>query len=216
MTLKSAVKSSIAKNGRVWTGPARGIQIEGPDSLRVYSGLYEIELNRWIRRLVGPATAVFDIGAQYGFDALMFARLGASRVLTVEADSNLEPLLQRNIERNQMSERVTVEIGWIGDGSNDTVTIDSLAARFFVPEFIKMDIEGAEADALLGAQRVLASQPAVLIEVHAAELERRCVALLRGAGYESLVTVDPRRWLPDRRPAAFNRWVISTASTAPR
>ena len=127
MALKASVKAPFLKSGRVWTGPARGAHLEGPNSLRVYSGLYQVELNRWIRRLLAPRPAIFDIGAQYGFDAIMFARLGSPEVLTVEANPELKGVIERNVQRNDMGDRVTIDINWVGDGTGDTVTLDQLA-----------------------------------------------------------------------------------------
>lgn len=178
MTLKAVVKSPFLASGRVWTGPARGIHLEGPSSLRVYAGLYEVELNHWIRQLVDPDTSVFDIGAQHGFDALMFAQLGAPRVLTVEADPELESLIHRNIERNKMVDRVDVDIRWVGDGTDGTVTLDDLASWNFMPNFVKMDIEGAEATVLRSAPEVLKKCDRWLIETHGLDVENECLAIL--------------------------------------
>lgn len=44
-----------------------------------------------------------------------------------------------------------------------TVTIDSIAARYGRPDFIKIDVEGAEADVLQGMHCMM---PRLLIEVH--------------------------------------------------
>jgi precorrin-6B methylase 2 len=187
---------------RSW-GPPRGTN--QPESL---FRLYEIELNGWIRQFVSAQTAVFDIGAQYGFDSLMFARLGAYRVLTVEAEPDLEPLIRRNIERNGLVDRVSIEINWVGNGTEGTVTLDELASRAFMPDFIKIDIEGSEAEALRGAPEVLKNCSRWLIETHSIEAEKECVAILSQFGFV-IDTVNPRRWLPDRRPIAHNRWVIA-------
>jgi len=171
-------------------------------------GLYEIELNRWIRRLVGPTTPTFDIGAQYGFEALMFAQLGAPCVLTVEADPDLRSLIQHNLDRNHVADRVTVEIAWIGDGSDGTVTLDQLAATYFAPGFVKMDIEGAEAAAFLGAAATLETCDRWLIETHGLAEENDCVRAFAERGFR-IEAVSPRRWLPDRRPTEHNRWVVA-------
>ncbi|HXN62726.1 MAG TPA: FkbM family methyltransferase [Acidimicrobiales bacterium] len=208
MALKASVKAPFLKSGRVWTGPARGAHLEGPNSLRVYSGLYQVELNRWIRRLLAPRPAIFDIGAQYGFDAIMFARLGSPEVLTVEANPELKGVIERNVQRNDMGDRVTIDINWVGDGTGDTVTLDQLAEGSFMPGFIKMDIEGAEASALRGAPRVLRDCDRWLIATHSLDVENECLTLLCQHGF-LIETVDQRRWLPDYRPTVHNRWIIA-------
>jgi FkbM family methyltransferase len=64
-------------------------------------------------------------------------------------------------------------------------TLDRLVERLeLVPHVVKMDIEGAEYLALLGASRTLGhSKPALLLSVHSASLREQCTALLRQHGY---------------------------------
>ena len=55
--------------------------------------------------------------------------------------------------------------------------------RFRRPDFIKMDIEGADADALAGAERVLKeARPTWLIELHGPDCERGVRRILRRHG----------------------------------
>jgi FkbM family methyltransferase len=62
-------------------------------------------------------------------------------------------------------------------------TLDEAMARFGRPDFIKMDIEGAEEQALAGAERVLSeARPAWLIEVHGSECEQGVRRVLSGHG----------------------------------
>jgi uncharacterized Rossmann fold enzyme len=89
------------------------------------------------------------------------------------------------------------------------LTLDALAARTFLPDFIKVDIEGGEGDLLESAPAVLAHGPNAIIEVHSVDVETRCVGLLRENGYQ-LEIVNPRRWMPDHRPIPHNRWIIAT------
>jgi FkbM family methyltransferase len=65
--------------------------------------------------------------------------------------------------------------------------LDSLAeTRGRAPEFIKIDVEGAEALVLEGASRLLAAaRPIVLIEIHNVEAGRACLGLLERARYSS-------------------------------
>lgn len=209
--MRALTKAALQKSGRVWTGPGRGLRLHGPDSARVYLGLYEAELNRWIRRLVKPGVRTFDIGAQFGLDALMFARLSRAAVLTVEADRALEPVIRGNLAANGMAERIETAFAFVGDGHDSTVSIDQLATRHFVPGFVKMDIEGAEAAALRGAPATLSRCDRWLIETHGRDIEDACVALLADHGFRIEVQ-NARRWLPDLRPAPHNRWVIAVRS----
>ena len=199
----------------MWSGPGRGLRLRGPDSARVYLGLYETELNRWIRRLAEPGIRTFDLGAQYGLDALLFARLTHCEVLTVEADSSLEPVIRRNLTANGMARLIQPRFAFVGDGHDGTVTIDQLASEHFVPGFVKIDIEGAEAAALRGASAMLAHCDRWLIETHGRDAENTCLALLADHGFRVEIQ-NARRWLPDHRPMPHNRWVIALRAAGAR
>ena len=62
------------------------------------------------------------------------------------------------------------------------ITLDQLQDASFRPDVIKIDVEGAELPALRGASAVLASRPALLLEV-GEESADEATAVLRAAGY---------------------------------
>ena len=43
-------------------------------SISSYSSVYELELNRWLRRLCRPGYTAYDVGGQLGYDALVLAK----------------------------------------------------------------------------------------------------------------------------------------------
>ena len=57
---------------RLPIGIGRGLtmHIDFAHQTRTYLGLYEIELNRYLRRILKPGFTAFDVGAQHGYDAL--------------------------------------------------------------------------------------------------------------------------------------------------
>jgi FkbM family methyltransferase len=63
-----------------------------------------------------------------------------------------------------------------------TVTLDWLAARFPVPDVLKIDVEGAELAVLSGGAGVLARSPVVICEV-CAQNTGAVTAILAGHGY---------------------------------
>ncbi len=63
-------------------------------------------------------------------------------------------------------------------------TLDSAVIRFGAPNFIKMDIEGAEGEALRGARKLLSQyRPIWLIEIHGPECEKAVREILLNANY---------------------------------
>ncbi|MBN1359632.1 MAG: FkbM family methyltransferase [Sedimentisphaerales bacterium] len=77
--------------------------------------------------------------------------------------------------------------------SVDTTSLDDFVQRAAKPDFIKMDVEGAELLALKGARQLLESDrpPRMLIEFHGEQLKQDSCALLCEYGY-SFHSLDGR------------------------
>lgn len=188
---------------------------------RLYLGLYELELNRYLRHLCRPGYRCFDVGGQNGYDALVLAKLTRGNVITFECVPELCNQIAESVRANpRLKHLVTVRNAFVGrntDPSALQLALDDIAYHGdgFVPDFVKMDIEGGELEALLGAERILADRrPSMIVEVHSRELEDHCGRLLRKVGYEPKV-VNPRRWLRDNRPTGHNRWLVAEGLTPP-
>jgi FkbM family methyltransferase len=84
------------------------------------------------------------------------------------------------------------------------VTLDQLLAASFPPGLVKIDIEGAEVEALRGAAALLRTRPVILAEV-GREGAEEATAILRAAGYRlhdsSLRPVDRCVWATVALPA---------------
>jgi FkbM family methyltransferase len=77
--------------------------------------------------------------------------------------------------------------GWI---RVDTRTLDSLLEDQSIapPNFIKIDVEGAEVQVLRGAEQLIERcHPVMVIELHTSELARECSELLRCKGYSAQI-----------------------------
>jgi len=86
---------------------------------------------------------------------------------------------------------------------------DEAAAKYFVPDFIKIDIEGAEALVLRGANATLSQKrPAMIIETHGAEAEAECMLLLAKTGYTPSVVERSRGLFSESRGVGYNRWLV--------
>ena len=129
-------------------------------------------------------------------------------MLAVEADPGTSERLRRSVAANPaLIERIGVTEERVGPETG----LDALAYRpgGFVPDLVKMDVEGNEVAALRGAQRLLSERrPHVIIETHSQDLDAGCRWLLEDHGY-AVETVEPRPWLPEVRTLEFNRWCVA-------
>ena len=207
--LKSYVMPSGTRERRILLGPAAGLRmdLDPARELRFWLGVYEAELAKHFRRMVQPSMRCFDIGGAEGYHALFLARLSEMPVVVFEPGEEWTEKICSTRARNGLQGKV--EPLFIGAKENGNVTtIDAMAEKHFVPDFIKMDIEGAEVDALAGAEETLAvRRPHMIVEVHGYEVERRCLDILERYGYEPQI-VNPRKWLKEHRPIAKNRWLV--------
>jgi hypothetical protein len=215
--VKHALVPREKRNRRLPFGIAAGIRIEIDFSIqtKMFLGLYEVELNRHIRRLVQPGYKSFDVGAQYGYDALILAKISRAAVASIECDADVLPELRRNVNSNpSLREHIRLIKAFVAAATEEghgIVSLDDLAygGKFFVPDFIKLDIEGGELEALLGSRRILEEhRPNLLVETHSVKLEAACVDLVRSLGYVVSI-VETRRFLPDYRPVDHNRWFVA-------
>ena len=220
-TLKRALLPPDTKIRRLPSGMARGLRMEIDFSCqaRLYLGLYETELNRHLRALCRPGFAGFDVGGQFGYDALLMAKLTGGAVVSVECDPVAIEQMKRNFAANpSLTRRLApwcAAASSITDERAGTIALDDLADRTFFPDVVKIDIEGGEADALLGSERILAERrPGLLVEVHGVCAEEACLEILRSHGYRVDV-VNQRRFLADWRPTEHNRWLVARGGSPP-
>jgi FkbM family methyltransferase len=74
-----------------------------------------------------------------------------------------------------------------GDIEVDTVSLDALSATLPGPQYMKIDVEGAEALVLRGAEQVIrANRPIIFLATHGYPAYEECRALLTQYDYELL------------------------------
>lgn len=167
---------------------------------------------------------LWDIGASIGVQSIHSATI-VRQVVAFEPDPATNRRLRQNIQLNRLSEKVHVEDCALSDkeghfdlhtdglagnaptlksfGRHSSVskvpvrTIDlMLSAGLPCPTVLKIDIEGAELAALVGAQGLLGSKNAprlLFIEIHPEFLKGYSASpddvlrLVRGTGYDILV-----------------------------
>lgn len=206
------------ERGRILAGPLRGTSFAGGLAHRL--GIYEIELQRHLARVVAAGSTVLDVGAHLGFVSLLAARLVGERGLVVA----FEPLpanaalLIANIEANAFARGVVrVVQKAVGDHDGPVVFADTAgssprAARVssnrpglelpmtrldeielpLQKAVLKIDVEGAAGPALVGGMRLIErARPPAVIEIHDPEEERAVRTVLGELGY--LLTRLPTR-----------------------
>src|SRR3990172_7220679 len=198
---------------RVRFGPAAGcvMMLDLQYELRTFLGVYERELLPHYHALLRPGLKSFDVGGNNGYTALLIASITRKDVASFDCERAAVIEMRKVFERNDLP-IVAVEAFVGRDTGEGRITLDDAAEQFFVPDFIKMDVEGAEVDVLLGAQRLLATRkPDMIVEVHGQKVEAECIKILVSHGYKPTI-VDPSRFFPENRPLAFNRWLVCRRS----
>lgn len=171
--------------------------------------VYEEPFLEYIRSL-GVAGDYLDVGAHLGTHTVWFATMCPStHVHAFEPVGRYGDLVDRNIAANGLQERVTLHRTGVGDvagrASNylspeHQVGFVEGTGEGVVEEFpvvrldeavrgrvglIKLDVEGMEASALLGASRILSrDRPVVFAEAHSAEAAKELARLLARYGYQ--------------------------------
>ena len=154
-----------------------------------------------------PVRVIADLGANIGLTALDFAlRYPQAQILSVELDDELAQIAIATTER--WSSRVTVVSGavWTQDGTINydleygdehgahvavgasrtarSYSLDTLLAPYDQVDYVKMDLEGAEAEILGGECRWAAKVRTIKVEVHAPFTLDLCRRELERLGFE--------------------------------
>ena len=180
-----------------YDGTLVDVTLGNDNSLCLYvCGSFEPNEFSFLHGFLKPGMVFIDVGANDGYYTLFAARrVGqAGKVVAVEPSTRERINLRRNLVRNRIDnvhvvpaalERVTVK------------TIDMVAAELKLDriDFVKIDVEGAEASVVAGARAVLTSaRPVMLLEINDGALRAQgigadalLVTLREEFDYETLV-----------------------------
>lgn len=178
----------------------------------MYLGMFEWELHRFFQKVLSGAKLVFDVGGYVGYDALLFAANSHARVVTFEPDEERARGIAQNVACNpELQRRVDVASVAVGNrNTSDVTTLDSLSQSLGQPDFIKIDIDGGELEALEGARTLLRDRrPHLVVETHTFELEQACGRLLVDCGYSPIIKHNRRLWREHRGGVPHNRWLLA-------
>lgn len=203
----------------VWRGPNRGRWWSITTGVNYFRDRFVPGKAACLPQLLRPGDFVWDIGAHYGYTVLLeSAAVGpGGRVIAFEPNPRNRHLLELHIRWNRAANATLLpcamsgadgelSFGWEDSqrassieshlgGQGWTVPVrhvDGLIASGALPapNVLKIDVEGAEADLLRGAARLLAGNAPLIIvlSTHTKELHDSCCATLRSAGFDLVET----------------------------
>ncbi len=185
-----------------------------------FTGFYELNLTQRIVEHAAKGGLLVDVGANMGYFSLLWAGLNRSaRVLAFEAAPRNIELFQANVSENQFGDRVSLipkaagarpgtamfeiwpgeETGWGGfsdDPAVPRISVPVVCLDDELPEgrisVLKIDVEGADALVLQGAERLLRDRriDTIYFEENLPRMQAHGLAagdiqrLLQGFGYE--------------------------------
>jgi FkbM family methyltransferase len=172
-------------------------------------GSYEFYKQRLFERIVTPGSVVFDIGAHVGFYTLLSSVLvgAVGEVFAFEPVPRNLHYLCEHLRLNHATNVKVVEAA-VADACGTTlfdesansatghlstqgklcvrvVSLDALVpGEITIPDFVKVDVEGAEWLVLNGARQTLSKyRPTIFLSTHGRDVHQRCCQLLELAGY---------------------------------
>lgn len=161
-----------------------------------------------LRDLISPGDVVWDVGAHHGYMTLLAAARvqPGGWVYTFEPGGKNRRILERHIRWNRLGNvsvqecalasydgtarfggGTTSKMHTLGGGEEEVAVctgetlVRSGAVR--APTFVKIDVEGAEADVLAGALSILSPRVVMLVAIHSAAADEECTALLQAHGF---------------------------------
>jgi FkbM family methyltransferase len=174
------------KRLRVRKGPARGLVFDLNPRWEhtAWEGTYEQSVQELFVKSVSPGTIVFDVGANFGFYAMLAARAGAE-VFAFEPDKENAETLARHANMNGLTSRIHIvssavysytgkialeppdaggshgnahtrppESETVNTVSVPCTTLDEFMRANQRPGLVKMDVEGAESEVFRGADQM--------------------------------------------------------------
>ena len=199
---------------------------------------------------VHAGSVVVDVGAHLGWFSITAARRAGpeGRVIAYEPHPETFELLRKNLRDNGVAEVVDARRRGVGaragrasfhltEGGDTSSLYPASGAREVIVDLvagdaeldgipvdvIKLDVEGAELEALRGLERTLAAGPRLFVECNPDALERagsapgELVAHLRQRGYEvSVIDEDRRTLVPFDEAETLQPYVNLLCEPTPR
>lgn len=219
VTLQKVVFPEGSIRTVLW-GPCRGLRYKifpGYGWAYLY-GNWERKVTRIFEQRIRPGSTIYDLGANYGMHTLLFSKLvgPSGRVYAFEPNPEIFAALKEQLRLNGMTTVIPVckavssdrgeawfdaahhgGAGHLSIGSGtfkvETTSLDDFVFRDRErpPDFLKIDIEGAESSALRGAANVIKRyRPDMVIELHNPTEDRSVGAILKEHRYSAYRVQD--------------------------
>lgn len=188
------------------------LTVDPRSELGYLRGDHEPWLQDLLRTWLKPGAVFFDVGSHAGFFSVAAARLVQPNglVIAIEPDARTSERVRQHAAQNHLSNiEVISAAAWsestrlsfqsstgtdagvrgtvlVEEALSTTVTVDAIEIDDlpYSPDVVKMDVEGAEVEALQGAKSRLADRRTKwIVEVHSPELRSQVAERFRSAGY---------------------------------
>ena len=218
---------------KIHWGPMKGFKWRRDNRLPYWYhlGLWEPEVSRLIESHLRPGAVFWDVGANAGYHTL-FARRVVTRsgaVLAFEPNPDMLEVLKGQLALNRyddvtvLSKAASDQVGELSfakpenplmggidtyvEGEKitvETTTLDELIKQYPAPDLIKIDVEGAEVEVLMGAQELLSSPhaPHLLLSLHGEVQRTKCQEILSDHGFEMTSHKSFEQMLVAHKPVA--------------
>lgn len=185
--------------------------IVGAGNHGYWLGSFEYEKRAAFEKTITAGSTVFDIGAHVGFYTLLASELVGpkGKVVAFEPVPRNLLYLQEHLRLNQITNVTVIEAAVLdkcgttffetGPDSSmghvatkgqlrvQVVSLDELisSGKIPVPDYAKIDVEGAEMQLLLGAKSMLAdAHPMIFLATHGNDVHQQCCQFLESIGYQ--------------------------------
>ncbi|MFQ5964078.1 MAG: FkbM family methyltransferase [Candidatus Scalinduaceae bacterium] len=185
--------------------------IVGSSNHGCWLGSYEYQKQILFAEMIQEGSVVFDIGAHVGFYTLLSSQIVGpkGKAIAFEPLPRNIHYLKEHLRVNQCKKNVTVieaavversGFTFFEEGSNNhtgrlsqkgcleikAVSLDGLVSKGEIPppDYMKIDVEGAELLVLSGAKSILNNyHPTIFLATHGTEVHQQCCAFLKSMGY---------------------------------
>ncbi|MEN3044236.1 MAG: FkbM family methyltransferase [Candidatus Hydrothermales bacterium] len=190
------------------TGPVKNLRIVyGSGLISQWLGIYEKEVIKKLTKELEHNIVYYDVGAHIGYYTLLFSKF-AKLVYSFEPEPRNFYFLKEHIRLNRIKNVKILNIAVYSENKKfnfdvkdnrtegkikengilkvSAFTLDYLCfkKKLYFPDFIKIDVEGAEFEVLKGAVNLLnLKKPKILISFHGEDIKKNTFLFLSNIGY---------------------------------